>query len=517
MRILYVDCFSGIAGDMFLAALLDLLRPHGIGVDDLKKALQSLQLPPWDLHSKSIEKMGIWGHKVNIITSQGSEMSAPHLVEPLPHIDIKQPPGSLILSDDTHTHTHDHDHTEHTHDHSDTNHTDYTHGYTYAYIKNLIQHSQLDPPVIQRSLDVFECLALAESVVHHVPITEVHFHEVGMVDSVVDIVGSVWCLDQLKIEKVISASPPIGRGWIRCAHGTMPLPAPATAHILQNVPITSTQLTKELVTPTGAALLKTLTHTFHQDIPSGILQHIAWGAGHINLPDRPNLLRLMVIQQKDNSLAPSSFKHHHLDQTAHTSASNISQQMSNEKFIESNHQVSTYQDFCMYLQCNIDDCSAERLSYLTQVLLQKGALDVWQSSIHMKKGRSATTLHVLCKAMDQKFLSDIIFHESSTLGIRYTLWQRSTLHRSYHVIQTTYGHARIKIAWDRSMNAFTDDIKNNSVNKLVEDLSRYVLNITPEYDDIALLATEQQTPFETIYQLFIQQTQLQIENQTLAF
>ncbi|MCA9527942.1 MAG: LarC family nickel insertion protein, partial [Myxococcales bacterium] len=254
--LLYVDCFSGIAGDMMLGALLEL----GVPRDDLEGALRRIDLPAWRLVTERVQRMTLAGTAVRF--------------EAVDH--------------DHHHHDHDHDH-----DHEPVEHHVHHHGLSPADIDARIRAAALPPPVEARATAIFAALAEAEARVHGTTVAEVHFHEVGAIDSILDIVGVAYGLWKLGIDRVESAPPPISRGFVRTAHGRMPLPTPATLDLLRGVPLTPCALPRELVTPTGAAILRVSADRYG-DFPAMVASAIGWGAGRADLADRPNLLRLVL-------------------------------------------------------------------------------------------------------------------------------------------------------------------------------------------------------------------------------
>ena len=445
-----------------LGALLDIAVPLGLSLDQLKTTLSLLDLPPWELHIEERFKMGIRGLKVTIKTS--GEVEKPAQAVNLSKVEVlHSPPHQHPLS--------------HLHQHPD----QHSHGYSYKEIRDRILTAHLSEGVQRRSLEVFEALAEAEGKVHGCTSRDVHFHEVGMVDSVVDIVGSAWCLEWLQVKKIYSAPPPIGRGWIKCAHGVMPLPAPATSHLLEGLSIISTSLEEELVTPTGAAMLRVWTSKIISVFPALPIKAVGWGAGGRELPDRPNLLRVFLF----NSSIESS----------------VDQEPDQQP-------VSLPTQRCWKLEVNLDDITPELLAHLCGELINEGALDVWQTPIIMKKGRAAMTLSVLCTLEDLERMERLILQRSTSLGVRRSILERSTLPRSTHMISTPHGEAQVKIAWTPPRwNGHAHDVYENlqrdedqkSV-KEHEELES-VLNIAPEYEDAARLAQSTGLPLKNIYSL----------------
>lgn len=276
----------------------------------------------------------------------------------------------------------------------------------------MIEGSTLDAKTKERALAVFWKLAQAEGAVHAMPPEDVTFHEVGAVDSIVDIVGCAIGLGYLGVTKVISSPLSLGRGFVRCQHGRMPVPAPATLECLQGVPVAGTSLPFELVTPTGAAIIAALADEF-SPIPAFVIDRVGYGAGSRTLPDRPNLVRLLLGQ-------PSA--------GAHTQPKGAD---------------------CLQLETNIDDQSPELLAYITSQLLDAGALDVWTAAITMKKGRLAHKLSLLCLPEQREQMEALLFRESSTLGVRHFPVSRTMLQREQQEVETAYGPITIKVGRDQ--------------------------------------------------------------------
>ena len=443
MRTLYIDCFSGLAGDMMLGALLDLgAATEGVTLSALREALTSLDLPPWQIEAEERIKSGVRGLKVMISASGIEEPPSPPYD---PTASADQAPPQEGMTEDVETHNPSSDVSS---DHGAPH--EHEHGYTYRGIRHMLSDSTLDPDVKDRALSVFDALAMAEGKVHGCAPQEVHFHEVGMVDSVLDIVGSAWCLTRLKINRVHFAPPPVGRGWIRCAHGVMPLPAPATAHLLEGIEVIPSTLERELVTPTGAAMISAWADEVTSTLPRGTLVRVGWGAGGMDLADRPNLVRGFIFETSERTSAPH---------------------------------LSPSQEMSCLLETNLDDCSAELIAHACALFLEAGALDVWQSSITMKKGRSAIRLSLLCRTQDQALFERLIFNHTSTLGVRSSYVGRRVLRRSMYHIPIDRETVRVKVGW---------------VGQSIDDAQ--ISNIAPEYEDAARVALQRSIPLKEIYE-----------------
>ncbi|MBV70154.1 MAG: TIGR00299 family protein [Myxococcales bacterium] len=384
-RILYFDCFSGIAGDMTLGALIDL----GVDQDQLIAALKSLDLPDWSLSASVERRQGLRGINVEIWVG-----------------DQKEGPAGIINSgSDFSDHGHGHDSAHHaaSNGHNPDDHTHGNHRH-YRDIVDIIAKSGLPESVKKMAVAAFDVVAEAEADVHGVSIDDVHFHEVGAVDSIVDIVGVAWCLWSLKIDRIESAPLPLGRGFITCAHGRIPLPAPATLLITKGLPVVDAGLDRELVTPTGAAFIKAWG-TRVGPFPTMRVSKIGWGFGDAEFPDRPNALRL-VLGDVEESTQSSAL-----------------------------------------LETNVDDMTPELLGHLMDELLNQGALDVWFTPIQMKKNRPGIKVSVLIEARHRGAIENTIFAQSSAIGLRYSSVDRRCLDREMETVETPWGDVQIKVAY----------------------------------------------------------------------
>ncbi len=347
-RILYFDCFSGLSGDMALGAFLDL----GLEPEALWEALQQLGLAGYTSHCQKVTKNHLVGTKVDF------QVSAPQ-----PHR-------------------------------------------TYPDIVTLIERANLPDEVKDLSGRIFRLLAEAESLVHQQPLELVHFHEVGAVDSILDIVGAAYCCHRLGITKVYASALPMGQGMIASAHGLLPNPAPATALLLQEVPVYGINVQAELVTPTGAAILKGLSACF-DPLPSFTLEKVGYGAGNRDLPSRPNLLRL-VLGRCTLPVGRS--------------------------------------ERVLVLETNLDDMIPEWYEHLMKALFQAGALDVAYFPLQMKKNRPGIGLTVVAPLEYRETILEVLFAESTTLGVRLLEMERVAVNRWLETIETPYGPLQVKVA-----------------------------------------------------------------------
>ena len=350
MSIAYFDCFSGCSGDMILGALID----AGLDPALLRGRLESLAVQGFSLRVEKCTKKGLAATQVTVDLDDQAEQ---------PHRHLK-------------------------------------------HIRQIIDDSQLTPGVKERALDVFQRLAEAEAGVHGTTIEKVHFHEVGAVDAIVDIVGACIGLEALGVDRVVCSPIAVGSGTVVCAHGELPVPAPATARLLQGVPLASCDEVGELTTPTGAALLTTLADSFGP-IPSMCITATGYGAGRREGRRRPNVLRLVL-----GTAAASD------DDTG---------------------------DEIMVLEANLDDTRPETIGYVMDRLFEAGALDVFSTPIGMKKNRPAVLLTVLAEPARVAECEDLLFAETTTFGVRRHLTQRTKLQRTHETVTTRFGPIRVKV------------------------------------------------------------------------
>ena len=374
-KILYFDCSAGISGDMTLGALLDL------GAD--KNAFLT-----------ELEKLHLEGYEIAFETTQRNAITATHV--------------NVILTgqEQAHDHTHEHDH-EHTHDHSH----DHGHGHfhrSFRDIRQMIQNSELSKEVKDLSLRIFTRVARAEAKVHHRDMEEVQFHEVGAVDSIVDIVGSAILITMLKPDRICASVVQDGHGFVHCQHGMLSVPVPAVCEIFaeSDAMIRQIDVDTELVTPTGAAIISELADSFGT-MPVMTIDKMGWGAG-TKILKIPNLLKVTLGYQET---------------------------------VSDNY---TEQDEIMVLETNLDDCTGEMLGAAMEILMENGALDAFYTPIFMKKNRPAWCLTVLARPEDTEKMERLIFLHTTTIGIRRHLDQRRILKREKAVVPTAYGELQVK-------------------------------------------------------------------------
>jgi uncharacterized protein (TIGR00299 family) protein len=380
MKLAYFDCFSGISGDMTLGALID----AGFPAELLRAELKSLQVPGWELTTEKVWKNGMAATYVRVQTED------------------QQKHRSLTT------------------------------------ILEILTNSQLAPPVRERASRIFQKLGEAEAHVHEAPIEEVHFHEVGAVDALVDIVGSCVGFHALGIERFACSPLNVGGGTAKMAHGVLPVPAPATARLLQGAPTFSNGVQRELVTPTGAAIVATLCDSFGPQPPMTV-SAIGYGAGAADLEGQPNVVRIMIGESADKTSSAGD------------------------------EEISI-------IEANLDDMNPQIYGYVLEKALSAGALDVYTTALQMKKNRPGTLLTILCRPEDTDALMSIIFAETTTFGIRSHRAQRRALPREWVNVSTAYGSVRIKLSRSNGR----------------------ILHVTPEYDDCRKLAVEKQVPLQEV-------------------
>ena len=379
MRIAYLDCFSGISGDMMIGALID----AGFPIEELKKTLNSLPIEGYTIDVTREERNYLFGTRFKVNVSRN-----PH-----PHRRFSE-------------------------------------------IKDLIRAGNISASVREKSIAIFESIAVEEGKIHGCPAEEVHFHEVGAVDSIVDIVGSVLGMEYLGILRACASSLPLSSGFVDTSHGRIPLPAPATTALLKGIPVHDSGLKEELVTPTGAALVKGLAHSFGS-LPAMVIEKVGYGVGSRNLADRPNLLRILIGQ--DHGPA-------------------------NEETV-------------VILESNLDDTNPEWLGFLMERLFEAGALDVVFSPGYMKKNRPAVLVQVVAKPHHKDQLMDLLFSESTTLGVRFHYTQRRVLERSSAEVDSPWGTMKVK-------KVFRPDGSSQ---------------LLPEFEECRRIAKEKGIPLRDIY------------------
>ena len=408
MRILYFDCFNGASGDMIVGALLD----AGVPLDGLRAALGSLAIDGYDIAADRVLRAGVSATKFRVIE------------------------GETAKSAHTHPHHHDaHDHHEHQHDHGhaatpkSSKNPKHHHAHrSLPDIYSLIDRSALPPAGKDRAKALFERLAVAEAAIHQMPVEKVHLHEVGALDSIIDIVGAVYALDSVGADRVVVSPINVGRGMVQSAHGVFPVPAPATVRLLGDAPVFSRGPEAELLTPTGALLLTGYAQAFGP-LPAMRVAATGYGAGDHEFADTPNVLRVLVGESGDG--------HAHGDRV-------------------------------LVVESEIDDMNPQLFGSVMDQLYAAGALEVFFIPVQMKKNRPGTLVSVLVAPSTKDAVVDVLFRETTTIGVRYAEWQRECLAREILSVVTPFGDVRIKVA------------RRNGV----------VMNGQPEFDDCAARAKE---------------------------
>jgi uncharacterized protein (TIGR00299 family) protein len=450
VKIAYLDCFSGISGDMFLGALVD----GGVPLAVLQDAVSALELDV-RLEVRRVNRSGISAAKVDVLTSGGQlvEHSHSHTHE---HHAADHQYGDGHSHDQVEKHAHSHVH-NHEHPGGNGSHHSNTHGRSLSGIQKLIRNSGLAEPVQAIALSAFERLGHAEAKIHNVPVETIHFHEVGAVDAIADIVATAAGCHWLRMERWFCSPLNVGGGHVHCAHGTFPVPAPATLELLGDLPIYSSGVQQELVTPTGAALLQALG-ACSTSFPAMRKLCTGYGAGTRDRPGDPNVLRLVVGES-----APAAGIGDH----------------------------SHGQEKIGIIETTIDDATPELLSYIADRLLTAGASDVYRTPVLMKKGRVGTQVTVLCPPARAQELRRLVFAESTTLGLRYREEEKFTLSREIVEVNTEWGRIRIKLG-------------------MLE--GGEIVNFAPEYEDCRLIAEQHALPLKQVMQAAVAAYQLQTQH-----
>lgn len=377
MRVAYFDCFSGVSGDMILGSLID----AGLKVEDLRGELEKISLTGYEIRVAKVERKGVWGTQVKVLVTNG---------------------GIERRLDD---------------------------------ILGLIEESDLDEEIKRTGQEIFSRLAQVEAKIHHKRVNEVHFHELGATDALVDVVGALVGVKLLGIERVYASRLSLGTGFLKCAHGTLPVPAPATLKLLEGVPVRLTGIEGELVTPTGAAVITALARDFGEPPPLK-LQQIGYGVGHQDLPI-PNLLRVLIGEA----------------------------------------QADYEQDRVIMLETNIDDMNPQIYGHVVDLLFEAGAYDICLTPVQMKKGRPGVMLSVISPLDKTDELLRVMFQETTTLGIRVSEVRRVKLQREGRIVSTRFGEVRVKVSL----------------------LNGKVKDVVPEYDDCKRIAEEHHLPIREVY------------------
>jgi pyridinium-3,5-bisthiocarboxylic acid mononucleotide nickel chelatase len=450
MRIAYLDCFAGISGDMFLGVLLD----AGVDPAILHQAVAALNLNA-TIKVERVDRSGISSTKVHVYDGAKLAEDSPTSTS------TDQDHSHQDHPSDQHAHTHQHQpKTQHQHKTGHAHTHDHDHGRSLTVIRNLINAASLAPAVKQTAIQTFELLGASEAKIHNVPIEQIHFHEVGAVDAIIDIVAASAGIHALSIEKWYCSALNLGGGMVDCAHGRFPVPAPATADLLRGLPTYSAHIEKELVTPTGAAIIRALAPTFGPQ-PAMSVGQIGYGAGTRNPKDFPNVLRLSIGETTNITTVPTpSTPHSHKKNEAHH-----------------HHNAETV----TVLETALDDLSPQILAYVSEKALAQGALDVMLTPVVMKKGRPGTLLTIICNPSEQHTMQQLVLRETSTLGVRVRQDSRVCLDRHHAHVTTAYGEIRVKIG----------------------TLDGQECNVAPEFEDCRAAATKHNVALKLVQQAAI--------------
>jgi len=450
MRVAYLECFSGVSGDMFMGALVD----AGVSPRLLEEAVAALRIGA-RLGISRVVRSGISATKVDVWVDGQKDQPREVFWQRQHEYDDHHDHGHHEHShDEQHGHEHrGHSHSTpggisravapapHEHRHSHERSPSHDQGRGLTEIRRIISAASISAAAKTTAMTIFEALGRAEAKIHNTSLEKVHFHEVGSADAMVDIVCAAVGVEALGVDEIICSPLNVGGGTVECAHGTIPVPAPATVELLAGAPVYSSGVMKELVTPTGAAIVKTLVSRFAA-FPQIRIEKSGYGAGTRDFPGHPNVLRLTVGESVCNVVAnPAS-------------------------------------DTITVLEANLDDLNPQVFGYVMERLLDEGALDAFGVPVQMKKNRPGTVLTVLCKPEDAGKLSQIIFTETTTLGVRRRDEARQTLARRWEKVSTSWGEVRIKIA---SINGCDT-------------------NYAPEYEDCRRIAAEHHIPLKTVIQ-----------------
>jgi uncharacterized protein (TIGR00299 family) protein len=427
-RLLYFDCFSGISGDMVLGALLD----AGLPMPALKGALGSLAVDGYHVHAERVLRAGVSATKFRVHEHAGAH--AEHSHEHAHHHDHEHRaprPESRAPSPEPRAHSHAHSHR------------------SLPEIYGLIDTSDLSAAGRDRAKALFQRLAEAEAAIHDMPVEKVHLHEVGALDSIIDIVGAVFGLEWLGVDQIMSSPLNVGGGMVHSAHGHFPVPAPATVKLLGPAPVYSGAVQKELVTPTGALLVSSYASSFGP-IPAMTIDQVGYGAGDHDFPSTPNVLRILVGEQPQGASG--------LSRTDAAGATRV-----------------------VVIECEIDDMNPQLFGVAMDRLYAAGALEVFYVPVQMKKNRPGTLLTVVAPPPLRSSLSDIIFKETTTIGVRYAELDRECLRRELVTVKTPIGDVRMKLAWRDGR----------------------LVNAVPEFDDCNALAASNNLPVKEVQSLAV--------------
>ena len=440
MRVAYLECFSGISGDMLLGALVD----AGVSFELLAETAAALNVGA-RLEKQTAMRGGLSGAKVDVIVEQGTREQGNEGTR-----DREQESGHRDQENGhahNHEHPHRHEHGEHGHDHASheahDHHEEHSHAHrSLSAILAIIEASSLSDAVKARASRAFRLLGEAEAAIHSIPVEKVHFHEVGAVDTIADIVCAAAGCEALGVDRWMASPLNVGSGTVKCAHGTLPVPAPATLALLGDAPVYAAGAPMERVTPTGAAILRMLDATYGP-LPAMRIEKRGYGAGGRDTPGEPNLLRLLVGEETETASA--------------------------EPGLEPIAVIETV----------IDDANPQLLAFVSELLLEAGAWDVYRTAVQMKKGRTGIQVTVLSSPERVPALREILFRETTTIGLRWRIENKIALKREFADVETEWGKVRMKIA------------------RLA---SGEIANASPEYEHCRTIARQHGVPLKRVMQ-----------------
>ena len=437
--LLYIECKMGAAGDMLMSALYELLsdKQKKKFVDTMNSVFgENVQIRP---EAKST--CGINGTHIHVITLK-TEEGCDHIEDYEVSDHDAHSDCHEHTANHTHTSPHQHNQNENTTNHG---HSHEHHHYSFMSVKHIIEQLDIDDEVKANAVKIYEIIGNAEAHVHNSTLENIHFHEVGSLDAMADVVGCCLLFSYLKPDQIICSPIHVGNGTVKCAHGILPVPAPATAEILKGIPYYTGNIDSELCTPTGAAILKYFVSSF-SDMPPMAIQNIGYGIGNKEF-DTANAVRVFMLE-KYNDINIDKADAYILDEI-------------------------------LEISCNLDDMTGEELGYAMDVLLEAGALDVFFTPIYMKKNRPAVMLSCLCKTEDRDKFTDLMFKHTTTRGVRYTNYMRSKLNSSFEEIHTDAGVVRRKISTGENVEKAKlefDDLKKiaNALDMSIADVRKLV-------------------------------------------
>ena len=449
MRIAYLECFSGISGDMFMGALID----AGVPPEVFVRTVEALGLDA-RLEIKRVDRSGISATKVDVIAAGQKELPREEFwaKEQAEHHDHAHSHSHSHEGGHSHSHaeprshSHEHSHSHHSPSHDHEHEAGHSHNHAHAHrglkeILEIIGRANISQSAKERAIRIFEALGAAEAKVHNNEIEKIHFHEVGAIDAIVDIVCAAVGSEALGVDEWICSPLNVGGGTVVCAHGTFPIPAPATLELLKHAPVYSGEIQKELVTPTGAAIVSVLASRFSH-FPAMKAEKSGYGAGSRDFKGVPNVVRLTIGETAQLDALPARIEE------------------------------------ITILEANVDDMTPQIFGYVMERALTLGALDVFGTAVQMKKNRPGMLLTVLCPPEKKSVLTRLIFAETTSLGVRIRQESRAVLARRHVNVRTQWGEVRMKLA----------------------NLNGSVSNYAPEYEDCRRIAEAQQVPLKTVMQ-----------------